>query len=131
MSGACHAVQKALYAALSADAALAAAVTGIHDGVRAGADLPYLTIGPDTATDAGWKGGSAWDHRLTVTVWTAGPGAAGAKAILALASDALASAPDAVDGWGIAWLTPVRSVVTTTPDGATQGVLDVRARTVA
>lgn len=122
------AVQTALYAALSGDAALMAAVTGVFDGVRPGQALPYVTIGPDMVTDAGFKGGDARDHRLSVTVWEAGPGAARAKAIMALCEGALAGAPAQVDGVRIVWLRTGRSNVTSDADGVTQGVIEVRGR---
>lgn len=122
------AVQTALYAALSGDATLMAAVTGVYDGVRPGAVLPYVTIGPDTASDAGWKGGVARDHRLSVTVWEAGPGAARAKAIMALCEAAMAGAPETVDGVRIVWLRVARSFVTSDADGVTQGMIEVRGR---
>jgi hypothetical protein len=121
-------VQKALFAALSGDAALMAAVTGVFDGVRAGARLPYVTIGPDTATDAGWKGGAATDHRLTVTVWDAGPGTASAKAIMALCETALAAVADEVDGIRIVWLRVAKRQVASAADGATQGIIELRGR---
>ncbi len=122
------AAQKALYAALSGDAALMAAVTGVHDGVRPGAALPYVTIGPDAASDAGFKGGAATDHRLSITVWEAGPGAAKAKAIMALCEAALDGAPGEVDGVRMVWLRASRSFVATDADGVTHGVIEVRGR---
>lgn len=125
------AVQRALVAVLTADMALMNRVTGVFDGVRPGATLPYVTVGPDLVSDAGTKTGQGCDHRLQLTVWDEGPGVAGAKEILALVEAALAAMPAVLDAHALVWVRAVRSTVTAEVEGATRGILEVRARTEA
>ncbi|MDO9125487.1 MAG: DUF3168 domain-containing protein [Parvibaculum sp.] len=80
------ALQKAIYARLEADEALAALVGGrIHDNVPGDVDLPYLTLGDNDTRD--WPGGT--EHRLSLHVFSRGGGRAEAKAIIGAVNAAL------------------------------------------
>lgn len=89
------ALQKAVYARLLADAALAALVgPAIHDaappGVVAGT---YVSLGPEEARDASDKTADGAWHDFVVSVVTDEPGFLTAKAVAGAVSDALVDAP--------------------------------------
>ncbi|EPX81943.1 DUF3168 domain-containing protein [Salipiger mucosus] len=93
------ALQRAVYQALSGDAALAALVgTEIYDAPPAG-PLPelYLTLGAERARDASDNSGDGAWHDLTVAVVTGVAGFQSAKEAAAAASDALHGADLALD----------------------------------
>lgn len=72
MASAGFELQKAVHAALSADAALTALLGGAHvyDDVPRGASYPYVTFGQSTERD--WSTGSedGREHLLTLHVWS-------------------------------------------------------------
>lgn len=84
-------LQAAVYAALTADTALASVVgTAIYDAVPAGALPPiYVRLGSETVTDASDCSGAGAVHQLTVSVITTSPGFSQAKAAAAAVSDVL------------------------------------------
>lgn len=69
-----HAIdlQAAVYAALTADAALTTLIGAgrIHDHVPPGAELPYVVIGDGTAVDVSGIGIDAQEHTLTIHCWS-------------------------------------------------------------
>ncbi len=84
-------LQAAVYAGLTADAALAAVVgTAIYDAVPTGA-LPaiYVRLGSETAADASDGSGAGAVHQFTVSVITTSPGFSQAKTAAAAISDVL------------------------------------------
>ncbi len=88
------ALQAAVFAALSADAALAAIVgSAIYDAVPAGI-VPslYVRLGTETVRDASDASGAGATHFLTVSVITTSPGFATAKAAAGAVSDVLQDA---------------------------------------
>jgi hypothetical protein len=85
------ALQAAVFAALTADAALGAIVgTDVYDAVPAG-NVPdlYVRLGTETVREASDGSGTGAVHFLTVSVITTAPGFASAKAAAAAVSDAL------------------------------------------
>ncbi|MEM9343447.1 MAG: DUF3168 domain-containing protein [Pseudomonadota bacterium] len=85
------ALQEAVYAQLSGDAAVAAEVgTAIYDAVPAG-DVPelYVSLGPEDVRERCDKTGGGAEHRLIVSVVTRQPGFQGAKRAAATVTDAL------------------------------------------
>ncbi len=88
MSGA---LQAAVFEALSADVALGALVgSAIYDAVPTGS-LPdlYVQLGSETVSDASDGSGAGAEHRFAVSVITAQPGFAAAKAVAGAVSDVL------------------------------------------
>jgi hypothetical protein len=88
MSGA---LQAAIYTALTADATLEGLVNGsIYDAVPGGT-LPdtYVSLGLEQVRDASDQTGDGALHRIEISVITAEPGFAGAKAVAAAISDVL------------------------------------------
>lgn len=85
------ALQSAVFAALSADSALAALVgTAVYDAVPAGSvpDI-YVRLGSESVREASDATGAGAVHFLSVSVITTSPGFASAKAAAAAVSDAL------------------------------------------
>jgi hypothetical protein len=85
------ALQEAVFAALTGDAAVLALAGGaIHDALPPGPVPPlYVALGPERVRDVsdGTAGGAV--HLFPVTVVSEGAGFAGAKALAAAISDAL------------------------------------------
>jgi len=123
-------LHKAIFDALVADAGLGALVTGVYDHVPAEAVLPYVTLGPASATD--WSAGSfnGQDHDITVDVWSAAPGHGEAKQIMAAVHAALHHRDLALEGAQLVLLHYRFSDVFTDADGESiHGVMRFRALT--
>lgn len=130
MTDASWPLQEAVYDALVADAALTALMTGVYDHVPSTATLPYVTLGPASATD--WSAGSfdGQDHDLTIDVWTAGPGHGEAKRIMAAVYGALHDRDLGIADAALVLLRYRFSDVFVDADGETiHGVLRFRALT--
>ncbi len=56
-------------AQLAGDAALQAAGVTVHDIVPAGAQPPYIVLGPIVSSDASLKDRRAREHRLSLSLW--------------------------------------------------------------
>lgn len=124
------ALQKAIYAQLTNDAALMDCMTGVFDDVSRPRTKPYIRIGEDQQSDWSSKTFQGREHRLAIEVWTENRGRAQAKDILALIEAALAQMPAHLDGHQLAHLRFLSARVNAAPDGVThQGVLELRART--
>ncbi len=69
-------LQKALYATLRGDAALAGLVAGegIYDHVPATAPFPYITFGRSTVFDWSTSSDQGTEHVITVHVWSQAKG---------------------------------------------------------
>ena len=88
------ALQEAVFGALAGDPAVTALVGAhIYDAVPAG-DLPglYVTLGPETVTDASDKSGGGALHRITLLIHSDAPGFRSAKETAAAICDALVDA---------------------------------------
>lgn len=120
-------LQRALGAALNADAVLSAAGLVAFDGPPADAKTPYLSIGTDRVSERGWKGGGALEHRFTVTLWDRLEGLAPAKALLAEVERVVLALAPGLPGGRLISLRLLRAEVRRTPRNGTQGVLEFRA----
>ena len=92
-------LQKALWARLSGDAALAALLgTRLHDNPPADTGFPYLTLGENETRD--WSSGDSRgaEHFLAFHVYSRRGGRAEAKAVLAAIAAALEDAALALAG---------------------------------
>jgi hypothetical protein len=89
------ALQKAVYAALAADASLAALCGGrVYDAVPKSAAFPYLVIGEAEERD----GGSVTEHTLALHLWSRANGAREIKQIAGAARACLDGAHLMLDG---------------------------------
>jgi hypothetical protein len=99
MSGeASWALQKAVFEALTANADLMSAISGVYDHVPSDTAFPYVTIGETTVTDWSSKTFDGQVHNLTLHVWSRERGRKEIKEILALTYDTLNGAALSVDG---------------------------------
>lgn len=87
-----EALQGAIFARLTGDAALGALVGGaVHDAIPPGtAPGTFVLIGPEEARDASDISGAGAEHRFTISVITTATGFQTAKAVAVAVSDALA-----------------------------------------
>ena len=120
------AVQRLVRAALAG----VGGVTGVFDGPPPGQAAPYLVIGPDILGDWSSKTTTGHEHRISVSVWDAGPGAARAKALAGGVETALRGLAGEADGHRVVSSRFVRALTLTDADGWTQGLVDFRVRTV-
>ncbi|MGA0561207.1 DUF3168 domain-containing protein [Ancylobacter sp. VNQ12] len=93
-------LRKAVFAALTTDAALLAALGGarIHDVPPAAPDFPYVTLGEAQLSDWSTATEAGHEHRLTLSVWSRQGGHSEAHAIADLVQQALHDAPLALAG---------------------------------
>lgn len=121
------ALQKAIYARLAADEALAALVGGrIHDNAPGDVGLPYLTLGDNDTRD--WPGGT--EHRLSLHVFSRGGGRAEAKTIIGAANAALHDAALTLEGHALVNLRFLDATTRRERDGETwRGTIRFRAVT--
>jgi len=135
MSGASWELQKAVFAALGADAGVTALIgdpARIYDDAPAGAALPYVAIGEDIETDWSTATEAGSEHALTIHIWSRAGGRKEAKAILAAIRDALHDAAPALDDHAVVNLRFQFAHVLREPDGETwHGIARFRAVTEA
>jgi hypothetical protein len=131
MTSATFALQKAVWAALVADAATGALIGDrIYDQPPRNVVFPYATIGPATVTD--WSTGSedGSEHRLTLHAWSRERGLSECHAIVAALRTALHDATLSLDGHALVNLRFETAEARRDPDGITfHGVLRFRAVT--
>lgn len=106
-------------------------LTGIHDGPAPDAAPPYATIGADLVTDWSHKTGTGHEHRITVTVWDAGPGVAAVKALAGAVEARLAGVSGEALGHRIVSALLLRSLALGDAEGWSRVVIDFRIRSVA
>jgi Protein of unknown function (DUF3168) len=100
MPSAAWSLQKALFAALAADAPLLALLRGphIYDDVPQASAFPYITFDPSTARDWSTASDTGSEHSITLSVWSQAKGRAQVHEIMAAARDALHGQPLTLDG---------------------------------
>ncbi len=123
-------LQRALYAALSADPVLAGQGLRVFDRPPADTPPPFVTIGLDEERDWGWKGGGGRELRFQVFVWEARDGLSPLKAAMAEAERVVMAMPRRISGLRIVSLGLVSAKVRPNPKSWAQGVLEFRARSV-
>ncbi|RTL71922.1 MAG: DUF3168 domain-containing protein [Hyphomicrobiales bacterium] len=133
MSSATAALQQAIYAALSGDAALRAALGAddrIHDHAPRGAAFPYVAFASFSARD--WSTGDTEgeEHTLVLHVWSREQGMRETETIAAAIRAVLHDAALALDGHRLVNLRHVATEIRREPDGlATRGIIRLRAVT--
>ncbi len=132
MSSPAWELQKAIYGALAADAALIARLGGprIYDDVPRSAAFPYVTFGPSTTRD--WSTGTEMgsEHLLALRVWSKGGGEKEVHLVLEAIRVALHEATLTLPGHRLVALRHELSDAMREPDGETyRGVARFRAVT--
>jgi len=126
------ALHKALFTALTSDAALTALLGGpqVYDRVPAGADLPYVTLGDGTWRD--WSTGTETgaEHELRLHVWVRMGGRRRVRDIADTIHARLHDQVLSLDSGVLINLRFRQAQILTDPDGRTwHGVLSYRAVT--
>lgn len=132
MPSAAFALQQAIFAKLTTDAATAAALGGprVYDDVPTRAEFPFMTFGQSTERD--WSTGTdeGYEHTVTLHIWSRGRGRKEAQAVIAAARDALHDQPLTLDGHRLINLRHDYSEVRRDSDGETfHGIARFRAVT--
>ena len=109
------ALQRLAVAALSG----VAGSTGVFDGPSPDSVPPYLVVGPDLVIDWSTKTETGHEHRLSVSVWDAGPGAARAKTLMGRVEAVLVALAGSRDGHRVVSTRLARTLVLTDPQGWT------------
>ena len=91
-------LQTAVYNALSADATLVSAVTGIYDFVPEGTAFPYVKVGDQTMVDGGTKNKKGNDFTLMIHTFSRYRGSKEIKEIMSLVYDVLHESSLSVSG---------------------------------
>ena len=123
-------LQRALVAALAADAAIVARGLKLFDGPPADARAPYLSVGADIVSARGWQGGGGHEHRFSVSLWDVREGFAAAKEALADVERIVLSMPREMGAARLTGLRMVRATVRRSARNWTQGIAEFRALTV-
>jgi hypothetical protein len=132
MSSAAIALQQAIFAKLTSDAATTAALGGtrIYDDVPARAEFPFMTFGQSTERD--WSTGTdqGYEHLITLHVWSRARGRKEAQSVIAAARDALHDQDLTLDGHRLINLSHEYSEARRDNDGETfHGISRFRAVT--
>lgn len=132
MPAAGFALQKALFAKLSGDAAVVAALGGsrVYDDVPSRTEFPYITFGQSTARD--WSTGTepGREHAITLHIWSRARGRKQADEVMAAAESALHDAALTLEGHRLINLRHEFSEARREPDGETyHGIARYRAVT--
>jgi hypothetical protein len=106
-------------------------VSGVYDGPPPDAVPPYVVIGNDLVTDWSTKTEAGHEHRLSINVWDAGPGAAAVKRLAGAVADRLAALAGSHGGHVVVSSRLLRSLVLTDAEGWTQGIVEFRVRSSA
>jgi hypothetical protein len=132
MSSAAWALQKAVHAAVAADAGVLALLGGprVYDDVPRAASFPYLTFGLSTERDYSSGGEEGSEHILTLHVWSEAGGRKETHEIIGALRAALHDAPLALLGHRLVNLRHEFSDARREADGETyHGVVRLRAVT--
>lgn len=98
MTDAALELQKAVFGALAANAALVSALGGrkLHDLVPARTAYPYVTFGPANTHDWSTDTEEGDEHFFTINVWSNGRGRSEVLQLMGLVETALAALPAAI-----------------------------------
>lgn len=123
-------LQRALYEALTGDAALMAAIAGVWDHVPETAQRPYVVIGESFLRDWSMKGLAGHEHRLTLHAYSQAAGQSQTHVLLAHIGRILAAASLHMPTHHLVGLWPLSSRVLKPGDGLSHhGIAEFRALT--
>jgi hypothetical protein len=126
------ALQKAVYARLTSDAAVMAALGGakVYDHVPRRTPKPYVTFGRNVVRDFSTSDAEAHEHDLALHVWAGAKGRKETAAILDAVRSSLHDGALALDGHRLINLRHTASEITREDDGETlEGIARFRAVT--
>jgi Protein of unknown function (DUF3168) len=121
MPSAAWSLQKAIFAALAADATLLALLGGprIYDDVPQASAFPYISFGPLTARDWSTATDAGTEHTITLNVWSQAKGRAQVHEIMSAARAVLHGQSLTLDGHRLINLRHESSEARRSADGET------------
>ena len=128
MSNAIPIVQEAVVAALRDSVPVMATATGVYDGPPARAAFPYVSVGDGLTSDWSNKTAPGREIRVALTVWDDGEESARLQGLMNHVEDAVAGIERDLDGWRVASVVFLRSLIARRPDGAWAGLVEFRVR---
>ena len=128
MSGAMVAVQAAIADALRNSVPVMAGVTGIYDGPPSRAAFPYVALSDGSGSDWSTKTAPGREIRFALTVWDDGEEPARLYSLMHDVENAVASMARDLDGWRVASVTFVRTMIVRDPAGPWAGLIEHRVR---
>lgn len=114
-----YALQKAIHAALTGNASLMVAVSGVFDYVPAGTAYPYLTLGESQVVDESTATEKILRQTVTVQAYGQGKGRKPLDTIMAQVQASLDNAALTVEGFALISLRHQGSEIRLSADGAT------------
>jgi len=131
MSGAATAVQAAIAGALRNSTPVMAGVSGIYDGPPARAAFPYVALSDGSGSDWSTKTAPGREIRAALPVWDDGEEPARLYGLMHAVEQAVADMDRDLDGWRVASVAFVRSLVVRDPAGPWAGLVEHRIRVMA
>jgi hypothetical protein len=139
MSGAMGAVQAAVAEALRNSAPVMAAVSGVYDGPPSRAAFPYIALSDGSGSDWSTKTAPGREIGLVptgipahaLTVWDDGEEPARLYGLMHDVDAAVSGIERDLDGWRVASVAFVRSLVVRDPAGPWAGLVEHRVRVMA
>lgn len=124
------AIQQAVVAALRSTPTIMAAISGIYDGPPPRAPFPYVSIGDAISSDWSTKTETGREVRLALTVWDDGEVPGRLHTLMHQVEMAVSGISRDLDGWHIASLVLVRTMVARNPAGSWAGLIEHRVRAI-
>lgn len=126
-----HDIRTALIAELRTDAALAAQVNRVHDGVPVKSTPPTLIVGECSGSDWGTKDKAGRELRIALTIEDDLETPTRIGGIIPLADAAVQRIAGTISGWQVGSLRLVRSRLLRTNAGRWNALMDYRIRVLA
>jgi hypothetical protein len=131
MTTATSVVQSAVCDALRSSVPVMATASGVYDGPHPRAAFPYVSVGDGPNTDWSTKTAAGREIRVTLTVWDDGESPERLRHLMQKVEDAVASVARNLDGWRVASVVFVRSMIARDPAGPWAGLVEHRIRVMA
>ncbi len=125
------AVQAAVAEALRNSAPVMAAVSGVYDGPPSRAAFPYIALSDGSGSDWSTKTAPGREIRVALTVWDDGEEPARLYGLMHDVDAAVSGIGRDLDGWRVASVAFVRSLVVRDPAGPWAGLVEHRVRVMA
>ena len=131
MSLAAWHVQRAVIDALHNSVPVMATVSGVYDGAPARAAYPYITVGDGVSGDWSTKTAPGRELRLPLVIWDDGEDPSQLHSLIHQVEEAVAQTERDLDGWRVASLVFIRSLIARDPAGPWSALVEFRVRVMA
>lgn len=131
MTNALNILQAAAIDAIEKHPELSHHILGIFDGPPPRAVFPYVSLGDAIMSDWGTKTEIGREIRFPLTIWESGDDPSRISELVGHLEDAVAAIPRDLNGWHIASLVFLRSIIVRDPVGPWAGLVEYRFRLLA